>query len=161
MEGVKYFTQAYSQTPWRKQVRYLAIFLLLLVLVSAIASIYLTVSSRAVSAGHDIQVMTSKIEETKRAISDMETTLAYLTSEETMKERAKDLDYKLAGPDQIFYIEVPGYAGRQAPAFAESPAPVVVAAPTLSPAFTESLVDWIVDNVIKPSGSLLEVTPWK
>jgi hypothetical protein len=105
--------------------------------------------------------MSRAIEDTKRSISDMETQLAYLTSEETMKERAKELNYHPAGPDQIFYIEVPGYGGRQALTFAQPPVPVVVAAPTLSPAFTESLVDWVVENVIKPSGSLLEVVPWK
>ena len=161
MDSVRQLTHAYSRTPWRKQTQYLGIVLLVLVVGVSVASVYLTVSARAVASGFSIQEMTSAIEITKRDIADLETRLAYITSEEVMKERAKDLGYEPATPEQIIYIEVPGYAGRQGPVLAHAPSPPLEASPVISTASTETLFDWLVENIIKPSALLKEVVPWK
>jgi ABC-type uncharacterized transport system fused permease/ATPase subunit len=162
MDNVKSIAQAYALAPWRKQFQMIAMVLLVLVMGASIASIYLTVSARAVAAGHDIQVTVEKIEEMNRASADLESQLAYLTSASTMKARAEELGYHPAEADQILYIEVPGYTGRQTPNLAPPPGPVVVNVTTISPAFTESLVDWFIDNVLKSAnGVFTEVQPWK
>jgi len=161
MDSVRQLTHAYSNTPWRKQTQYLAVILLVLVLGLSVASIYLTVSARAVTAGFAIKNMLSDMEENKRVIADMETQLAYLTSEEVMKARAKDLGYQPATAEQIIYIEVPGYSGRQGPIMEKPPLPEEVAPPVVSTASTGTLFDWLVENITKPSALLKELSPWK
>jgi cell division protein FtsL len=156
MENVMRLTQAYSQAPWRKQIQMIVFFLLVLVMVALVAGIYLSVSARAVAAGVEIQTIEQDIEAKQQAIQDLETELALMTSSSVMEERAQDIGLEPIGPDRIEYIEVPGYPGRQGPTMAPPPEPSVVTSPGLSSEFTESLIEWFVANVLRPSG-LLEV----
>jgi hypothetical protein len=57
MEHIHKITQAYSQTPWRKQVRMIGIFLLGVVIVATVASVYLNVRARTVALGRELQWM--------------------------------------------------------------------------------------------------------
>jgi hypothetical protein len=57
MEHIQKITQAYSQTPWRKQVRMIGIFLLGVVIVATVASVYLNVRARTVALGRELQWM--------------------------------------------------------------------------------------------------------
>ncbi len=57
MEHIQKITQAYSQTPWRKQVRMIGIFLLGVVVVATVASVYLNVRARTVALGRELQWM--------------------------------------------------------------------------------------------------------
>jgi len=57
MDQIHKITQAYSQTPWRKQVRMIGIFLLVLVVVATVASVYLNVRARTVALGRELQWM--------------------------------------------------------------------------------------------------------
>ncbi len=154
MESVKRLTQAYAQAPWRKQVQMIVFFLLILVMAALIAGIYLNISARAVAAGVEIQDLEDEIENAEREIQDLETKLAYLTSNSVMEERARDLGLEPVDPAQIEYLQVAGYPGRQGPALAPPPRPAVVSSSPLSAEFTESLVDWVWKNIIAPSGFL-------
>ena len=57
MEQLHKISQAYSQTPWRKQVRVIGIFLLALVAVATVASAYLNVRARTNALGRELQWM--------------------------------------------------------------------------------------------------------
>ncbi len=75
-----------------------------------------------------------------------------MTSSIVMEERARGLGLQPVDASQIEYVEVPGYTGRQGPTLAPSPEPKVIAAPGVSPEFTESIIDWFIKNVLGPSG---------
>ncbi|RPI34461.1 MAG: hypothetical protein EHM70_02780 [Chloroflexota bacterium] len=159
MESVRRLTQAYSLAPWRKQLQVIVFFLLILVLFALVAGIYLNVSARAVTLGHEIQNLQNDIEDYERSIADLETQLALLRSTSAMEERASDMGFRPAGPDDITYLSVPGYLGRQEAVLAPPPGPSAVGATVISPAYTESLIDWLKDTVFYPSGLLSEVMP--
>ena len=152
MDNVRLLTQAYSQAPWRKQIQFMVMFLLVLVMVALIAGIYLNISARSVAAGVEIQEMEGDIEDVQRSIQDLETQLAFLTSSSVMQERALALGLQPVDASQIEYIEIPGYSGPQGPSLAPPPEPKVIAAPGVSPEFTESIIDWFIKNVLGPSG---------
>ncbi len=61
MEQIHRITQAYSQTPWRKQVRMIGVFLLGVVIIATVASLYLNVRARTVAMGRELQWMTVHI----------------------------------------------------------------------------------------------------
>ncbi len=154
MDNVRLLTQAYSQAPWRKQIQFIVLFLLVLVMVALIAGIYLNISARSVAAGVEIQEMESNIEDVQQSIQDLETQLAFMTSSSVMEERARGLGLQPVDASQIEYVEVPGYSERQGPSLAPSSEPKVIAAPGVSPEFTESIIDWFIKNVLTPSGVL-------
>lgn len=159
MNSVKQFTQAYSQAPWRKQLQLIFVFLMILAFVALIAGAYLNVTALAVKMGSEIQRMQVDIDQIERQNADLDSELAYLTSATTMQQRARDMGFKPVSSEKIVYLKVNGYPGRQEASLAPPPGPTLVQAPILSPVYTESLVDWFKDNVLKPSGILSEVHP--
>ncbi len=142
MQYAQQFTQAYRNAPWRKKTQWLGIFLLAIVSLALIASLYLSVSSRAATLGRQILNMQAEIEQLRRANADLTIQLAELTAADTMQKRAATLGLQSATPDQIQYVVVPGYAGRQTVQLA-SQATFQVSAPLVQPAFSESLFDWM------------------
>jgi cell division protein FtsL len=159
MDEVRSLTHAYPQAPWRKQVQVLVIFLLVIVFSALIASVYLYVKSQAVAAGVEAQTLHSKINDTRLAIEDYESQLANLTSEKVMAERADAMGYHPVDADHIKYIQVDGYSPRQPEVMV---APQVQSRTTkteLSPAYSESLLDWLTKNILAPSGWFNEVEP--
>ena len=102
MYRVYKFSQAYSQAPWRKQIQWIGIFLLVLILAAMVAGVYLSVSARSVTVGREIQTMYSEMEIAKREIEDLETQLAVLRASSTMKERAEKLGFHTVTADEIF-----------------------------------------------------------
>jgi len=63
MEHLNKITKTYSQTPWRKQVRMIGIFLLVLVVVATVASAYLDVRARTNAMGRELQWMQVKLQD--------------------------------------------------------------------------------------------------
>jgi cell division protein FtsL len=159
MESVKRLRQAYSQAPWRHQLQVIVSFLLFLVIVALVAGVYLSVSAQTVAVGHEIQEMRRIVERVERSNADLESTLAHLTSRSVMEARAREMGFRPVQQAEIVYLEVPGYLVRGEAVLAPPPGLVVVEEITLSPAFTESLVDWVVENIWTPTGLLAEVLP--
>jgi hypothetical protein len=159
MENVKRLRQAYSQAPWRHQLQVIVSFLLFLVIAALIAGVYLSVSAQTVAVGHEIQEMRRIIERLERGNADLESSLAHLTSRTVMEVRARELGFRPVQQKEIVYLEVPGYITRGEVMLAPPPGLVIINEVTLSPAFTESLVDWLVENVWTPNGLFSEVMP--
>lgn len=145
---VRTLTQAYSQTPWRKQLQVIGLFLLVLVFSAVVAGIYLSVTARAATVGRQIQFLQGEIEKNKQINLDMQTQLAQLTSSSVMEARALAMGFEPIEKDQPLYIVVPGYLGRQQVVLAPPPGPVKAGAPTLPPDFSESLLDWLQQRVL-------------
>jgi hypothetical protein len=176
MENIHQFTQAYSQSPWRKQMYMIGVVLLVLVSTAIVAGIYLNVTARAAAVGRQIQEMQVRIygyhyligeasdsyvpiEELEQNISNLTSQLAYLTSYQVMQERIKDLNLDPIDAAHIEYLEVPGYIERQESSLAPPPEPMVVNASTIDPEFKESLFDWFADQVRKTAKYFSEAQP--
>ncbi len=159
MQNVIRVTQAYTQAPWRKQLQIAVMFLVVLILIAVVAAVYLNVTAQAVTMGTDIQNMQASIDQYKRSNEDLQTQLAYLTSATTMEDRAKKMGFTEVQPDQIVYIKVPDYPGRQTAVMAPPAGPVVSSVAVLSPEYSQSLLDWFEKNVLRPAGLVAEVRP--
>ena len=160
MYRVQNITQAYSQAPWRKQLQWIGLFMLGLILIAMVAGIYLSVSAQASTAGREIQIMYAEMEEIRRNIEDMESQIAFLTSNSEMETRAEELGFTQVSSEEIFYILVPGYSKPDQVEIAGSPGvphPVVL---TVAEEYTQSLVDWLSERVFYPASPLIqEVEP--
>lgn len=160
MYRVQNITQAYSQAPWRKQLQWIGLFMLALIIVAMVAGIYLSVSAQASTAGREIQIMYAEMEDIRRNIEDMESQIAYLVSNSEMEKRAEELGFLPVESDEIFYILVPGYIKPDQANLAEPPGLTLPAIPTISPEYTQSLVDWLSERVFDPASPLVqEVEP--
>ncbi len=160
MYRVQNITQAYSQAPWRKQLQWIGLFMLALIIVAMVAGIYLSVSAQASTVGREIQIMYAEMEDIRRNIEDMESQIAYLVSNSEMEKRAEELGFLPVESDEIFYILVPGYINPGQANLAEPPGSTLPAIPTISPEYTQSLVDWLSERVFDPASPLVqEVEP--
>jgi cell division protein FtsB len=155
--------QAYRQAPWRVQLQWLGFFLLGVVLIAAVAGVYLNLSARASAAGRAIQSLENQAEDLQREINDLSTRLAYLSSAEQMKARLSETEMVILDPVQAMYIEVPGYQSHNKVVLAPPPEAGSVSTPILQSEYTDSLWDWFVNNIWsaneKPSVDLGEVIP--
>jgi hypothetical protein len=186
MEQFQQFTQAYTQAPWRKQLQLIGAFLLVLIVVWIVAAVYLDVTARAAAIGREIQEMQVRtrpltantsstsataspdgqpvaeklsLEELKQNIAGLETQLAYLTSEKTMEERAKNLGFEAVSTDQILYIEVPGYIPRQEVQLAPPPGPTNPSAGSANRPAPQTLLEWLQDQASQAGEMLQGVQP--
>jgi hypothetical protein len=175
MESVHQFRQAYLQAPWRRQLQIALTFLLVLISVAIVAYIYLSVTTRAAAVGREIQYMQVQmagyhllteqnigdmpIEELRQNIVDLESQLGELTSFEVMDRRAQELGLVPVNPDQIVYVEVPGYLEQQPAVMAPPPEPVIVSAAGISPNFRESLIEWLEMEILQTAQILKEARP--
>lgn len=160
MYRVQSITQAYSQAPWRKQLQWIGLFMLVLILLAMVAGIYLSVSARASTAGREIQIMYRQMEDVSRNIKDLETQLAFMLSNTEMEKRAEELGFYPIESEEIFYILVPGYADPKQVILAEPPGSSLPSSPTISPEYTQSLFDWLSERVFYPASPLIrEVEP--
>lgn len=160
MYRVQNITQAYSQAPWRKQLQWIGLFMLAMILVAMVAGIYLSVSAQASTAGREIQIMYAEMEDIRRNIEDMESQIAFLVSNAEMEKRALELGFTPVSSEDIFYILVPGYSKPDQAELAGSPGSPLPIIPTVAPEYTQSLVDWLSDRVFDPASPLVkEVEP--
>lgn len=140
MYKVQSITQAYSQAPWRKQLQWIGLFMLALILAAMVAGIYLSVSAQASTAGREIQIMYGEMEEIRRNIEDSESQLAILNSNAVMEKRAEELNFYPVESAEIFYILVPGYIDPGQVSLAKPPGVTIPKTATISPEYTESLM---------------------
>src|SRR5512143_2308470 len=139
---VGYLVHAYRQAPWRIQRQWLMGFLLGVVAIAMVSSLYLDITAQAAIAGREIQQMKRDIGAVRQGSSDLETRLAELSSDAVMEKRAKDLGYEPVDPEKLQYIAVPGYVAPQADILAVAPA-LQPSAPSIPPEYTESLIEWL------------------
>lgn len=155
MNTVRSLTQAYSQTPWRKQVMVIVLSLLFVVFATLVAGVYLSVTARAATIGREILFMQADIDELELVNADLATQLAYITSATEMARRADVLGFEQIEKDQALYVMVPGYIRRGQLTLAPPPVQVVPVAATMPPGYSQSLLEWFMQRVLS-AGELLE-----
>lgn len=137
-------TQAFRQAPWRIARQSTGRTLLGLVVVLVVAGMYLAVNARLAEAGRELLRLEDRREELIRETSVLGATLADLTTPNRMLERAASMGFHPAHAKDIEYLVIEGYAppsGFHAPAPIGSP---VAQRGGLSPAYTETLAEWMV-----------------
>jgi hypothetical protein len=143
MEQVERLSQAYSQAPWRKQLQIVGLFLLVVVFIALIASIYLNVSARSAAIGREIQRMQWRLLNDVQQISDLQAELGALYSADEMEKRARGLGFAPVDPEETLFLLVQGYVTRQPARLAPNYQAQVVGAPVLPATYTESLFVWL------------------
>lgn len=133
---------AFQQAPWRRQLQWLGVFLLALILLVLVAGLYLHITARTAEVGVGVQRLENQKEELQLSIADLRLQVGELTSAEVMEKRALELGYVPADLDNALYLVVPDYAGRQ-PALLAAPPASEVAKPVIVPAYTQSLWEWL------------------
>jgi len=139
--------QAYKQAPWRVQLQWIGMFLLAVVLVSAIAAVYLSINSQAAAAGREIQSLENQISEINKEIAELTADLAAERSTKKMMSRAKALGFRLIDPKEAVYLQVPGYDPDADLVLAPPRMNVISESPVVQSSYKSSLWDWFVENI--------------
>jgi hypothetical protein len=145
-------TQAFRQAPWRIARQSTGRTLLGLVAMLVVAGMYLAISARLAEAGRELLRLEERREELIRETSVLGATLADLTTPNRMLERAASMGFHPAHAKDIEFIVIDGYApppGFRAPPPIGSP---VGRSGGLSPAYTETLADWLLRAVEEMRG---------
>jgi hypothetical protein len=148
------FSQAFKQAPWRTQAQLVGLFLLALVVILAVSSVYLTISGQAAAAGLTAYNLNAERRTLERTIADSKSQLALLTSATIMEERATEMGFEAADPDNVVYLVVPGYAGRQTAILAPPPGIIEEQGPVVKSVYRQSLWDWLFQGINKLSNSV-------
>jgi cell division protein FtsB len=148
--------QAYNQAPWRIATQRGVLFLIVAILGASILWVMVSVTVQAASAGLEIQQMENDREEIQRQIAGLRTDIANQTSAALMKERAEKLGFEPINPEDITYLVVPGFEGRE-PIIHALPPSSTDEQPILKPVYTQSLWEWLFQGILdvgEPSGQL-------
>ena len=155
---VNNLVHAYRQAPWRIQRQWLGGFLLAVLGIAMVASLYLDVTAQAAISGREIQNVASDIITVQHGNADLQTKLAELTSNSVMEQRAQALGYEPVDPAVLEYIVVPGYAEPQVDILAVAPA-LKPSAPSIPPEYTESLLEWMQKSLqARPAVSMMGIS---
>lgn len=149
---VGYLVHAYRQAPWRIQRQWMGAFLLGVLGIAMVSSLYLDVTAQAAISGREIQGLSSDIAAIQQQNGDLQTRLAEATSNASMERRAEDLGYEPVDPTTMEYIVVPGYEPPQPEILAGAPA-LRPSAPSIPPEYTQSLIEWLQDT-LRPAPAL-------
>jgi len=149
MDKFNDIARKYRQATWRTQLQWLALILLGVVIVAVVASVYLNVTARASAAGQEIMNLQNDIESTTRDNNMLKAQLAQKKSYAVMRQRAEDLGYEPAGPDDVVYVVVPGYVEETDPFVTtiDEPPPASI----ILPEYKETLFDWLADQIQSPT----------
>lgn len=151
LETVNRFVHAYKTAPWRIQRQWLGGALLVVVTFAMIAALYLDVTAQAAIAGREIQHLIAAIAVSEQASADLQTQIAALTSASVMKERALALGFRPVELEEVEYLMVPGYTEPQPEILRAAPLPQL-SAPSIPPAYTQSLLNWL-DEMLSVSST--------
>ena len=150
MDTINRFNHAYTQAPWRVQRQWVSVFLLIVLGFGMIATLYLMVTSQAAIVGREIQDLRLEIAQTEHTNADLQTEYARLTAMHEVEARAYALGFRPVKPEEVEYLYVPGYVAAHGATLAAMPE-LQVGAPSTSPEYTQSLLDWL-DERLQTSG---------
>lgn len=143
--------QASKKGSWRKSLRITSRSVLLVVSLLLVGGLYLAVNARLARLGREVLDLQIEKAELERQTAELQSRLAELTMPDRMIERARELGYRPAEMGDIQYVVVEGYVDPEPFVAPEPPDSSVEYAGSLSPAYTETLGDWIA-RVARPIG---------
>lgn len=142
MTTSKHLVQAHRQAPWRLQTQRGVLTLIVAILGASVLWVMVSVTVRAAAAGLDIQDLEQKQDTYQRRIAALRTQYAILTSANIMEERAASMGFEPVNPEDITFVVIPGYRGKES--YVEASAPeAAIEQPLVKPAYTQSLWEWL------------------
>jgi hypothetical protein len=145
----------YQDIPLRFQKQWISSFLVIVVMMSLVAGLYLNVTARAAIAGREIQNLEAEIVINERVNADLQTDLATLLSNNTLEGRALAEGFIPFERADLEYLVVPGYFPSPSVNMFTSVADTDVLA--ASPEYSESLFSWIARQMETASAPLAQV----
>jgi len=146
----KRMVQAYKQAPWRIQTQRGTLILIAAILGASVLWVMVSVTVQAGTAGLQIQQLEGEKEDLTREIAAIQTNIGVLTSAAQMKQRAEDMGFEPVRPENIIYMVIPGYTGRESEVKAPPPG-ANIEQPLVKPAYTQSLWEWLLQGVLEVS----------
>lgn len=150
MSSDKNLWQRYRQAPWRVQRQWVSLFLLGLVSILMVASLYLNVTVRAAIAGREIQSLQEQIEENERLNADYEMQIAALTTGEAMRARARALGFQPADYKEVLFVSVDSYFPPSAVDLSRHEETAMI--PPLRAEYRQSLLEWFAEQIQASAG---------
>ncbi len=132
-----------SHHSWRAHRQQIGTVLAALIAATMIASLYLSVTARAALLGREIQKMEDEIQDVRYQNVDLETELASILSEESMRSRVLEAGFREVSLEEIEYIYIPGYAPPERISPSQAPHAAEYTFHETPPEYTESLFEWI------------------
>lgn len=148
MTTPKRMVQAYRQAPWRIQTQRGVLLFIVAILGASVLWVMVSVTVQAASAGLEIQDLESNQEELQRRIAALKTQYASLTSASIMETRASEMGFQPITPEDITYVVIPGYQGRE-PEIQAPPPGSTMPLPLVKPAYTQSLSEWLLQGLLE------------
>ncbi len=148
----KRWIQAYKEAPWRVQVKRIAAFLSAMIAIAIVAGLYLNITAQTAAAGVEARKLEKQRDELMRQNSDLRTQLGFMSSRVEMERRARELGYEPVNPDQLEYMVIEGYPGRDSIRLASPPSPLQTSRPLLKPDYTQSLGEWLMNKMASLPG---------
>jgi len=146
--------QAYKQAPWRIQIQRFGFIALALVGGTIIAFLYLNISAQSATAGIKIQQLEGKRADLENENASLLTEWANLTSASEMEKRALASGYRLVDPEDVVYVVVEGYTGKELPVIETTSSVIGSTSPIIKPSYTQSLWEWFYDYILIPDSNL-------
>jgi len=140
-------SQAYRESPWRIQIKWIGLGLAVFALIALVAGIYLSISAQATEVGYQISYLEATREAQTLEIASLRSELASLTSASVMAQRARDLGFQPADMSQALYVPVAPSMVRQEAQLA--PPPSSKPEPLIKPAYKQSLWDWMLEEILQ------------
>lgn len=137
------FVQAYSQTPWRRQMQTIGIVVVAIVSLGLLAILYLNVTARTATMGRQVQGLQNERIRLQQHIESLESQLASLSSNEAMQARATASGFAPVQPGAVTYLMVEGYRGRTSVELAPRAGGQFTGVVRLPAEYTKSLFDWV------------------
>ncbi len=150
----KHLTQAHKQAPWRLQVQRFGFIALVLVGAAIIAFLYLNISAQSATAGIEVQQLEAKRQALSHENASLLTDWARITSAAEMEKRAYASGYELIDPNEVTYMVVEGYTGKELPEIETAPYTNLISPTVIKPSYTESLWEWFYDSLLIPNSTL-------
>ncbi|MFA9406089.1 MAG: hypothetical protein ACERKX_09770 [Anaerolineales bacterium] len=135
--------QAFKQAPWRTKVSMTGRTVLPLIAMLVVGGMYLAVNSRLAKTGQRVLILQNEIAELQRRNAELTATLASLTTPDLMWERALELGFHPATKEEVEYIIIENYIPPETFVAPLPPSSGETHRSGLSPAYTETLGDWL------------------
>lgn len=117
--------------------------MLAVVVFLVVSGFYLAVNAKLARAGREVLSLESRRSDIERVNAELTTNLAELTSPTLMGAKAAALGFKPAGAGDVLYLPVDGYVPPPVFIAPRPPASDNRGQTMLSPAYTETLGEWL------------------
>lgn len=135
--------QASRQNPSRIQTQWISVILLVVVLSVLAVILNLNITTKSAHAGVQVRILEAEREKLERTITGSRTLFAQMTSSKTMQERAKALGYQAATLENLKYVYVAEYVGKEGKAVVIPKSRNNPTQNIIKPIYTRSMWDWL------------------